>query len=308
MHRNKKYTLQEVKDYIENISGYKLLSTNYVNCDTPLDVLHEDCGTIFHPTFSNFRKYETRCPHCYGSPKIDYNYVKNYVESSGEYELISKEYKGAFEELEVLCKKCGNIFKTTWARFHQGYRCKICANNKRKNNYEYIKENIEKDEDYTLLCKEYKNARQKLKIQCNKCGRIFEMSWNKFSQGRRCSCNLPGGNKFIYNYLISHNFVENKDFMAEYKINDCKSKRELPFDFRINTNSGYFLVEIQGKQHYSNTNSKYCTKELLEHDILKKDYCDNHNITLYLIPFLDGNSSKLLDNFSKILTKEGIIK
>ena len=307
MHRNKKYTLEEVKSYIESISGYKLLSSFYKNCDTPLDVLHEECNTIFHPTFYNFRKYATRCPHCYGVPKITFDYVKSVIETDGKYQLISTEYLGAFGSLNIKCKTCNNIFASTWARFSEGNRCPFCANNKRRNSYESVKNFIEKDNLYSLLSTDYINARSKLKIKCNKCSRIFYMSWNKFSQGRRCTCNLIGGNKFIYEYLIKNNYKENINFIREYRDENCCSKKELPFDFRINIKDRYFLVEIQGKQHYSQIGSKFCTKELLEHDEIKKNFCKSHNIHLYLIPFIDGNTEKLIDNFSDILRKEGDI-
>lgn len=306
MHNNKKYTLQEVKEYIEQDPEYKLLSTEYKDCDTPLDVLHTSCNTIFHPTFSNFRKYGTRCPKCFGVHKIDYDYVKKYIESSGDYVLISKEYTGAFGDLEILCKKCNNIFKTTWARYKQGSRCKYCKNNKRRNNFEYIKDSIEKDGNYLLLSDKYVNARQKLLLKCKKCGRIFSISWNKFSQGRRCPCNSPGGNKFIYDYLISHNYKENIDFVREYKDKNCKDILPLTFDFRINTKSGYFLLEIQGKQHYSDRYSKFYSDKLILHDNIKKKYCAENFIKLLEIMY-DGNTKKLLSNFEKILNEEALL-
>jgi len=57
-----------IKNKIEDIEGYTLLSKNYVNNRTKLKI---SCpkGHIFHANFDNFNRAGSRCPHCYFSSK-----------------------------------------------------------------------------------------------------------------------------------------------------------------------------------------------------------------------------------------------
>jgi hypothetical protein len=41
----RKLTYEEVKEYIEAVEGYKLISKEYINNYTKLIVKHLDCGT-----------------------------------------------------------------------------------------------------------------------------------------------------------------------------------------------------------------------------------------------------------------------
>jgi len=54
----------------------------------------------------------------------------------------------------------------------------------KKLTYEFVKTQFEK-ENYKLLSKEYKNAHQKLSYICP-VGHRHKISWNKWSQGKRC--------------------------------------------------------------------------------------------------------------------------
>ena len=51
--------------------------------------------------------------------KLDYNYIKNYIESFGE-RLISKEYKNCYTKLEIKCKNKKHIYLIDWTHFKRG--------------------------------------------------------------------------------------------------------------------------------------------------------------------------------------------
>ena len=59
----KKKTYQEVKDYIE-LFNYELLSTEYINNSTNLDIKC-DKGHVYKAPFGRFQQGK-RCPHCNG--------------------------------------------------------------------------------------------------------------------------------------------------------------------------------------------------------------------------------------------------
>ena len=91
----------------------------------------------------------------------------------------------------------------------------------------------------------------------------------------------------------------NVDFKSQYKFNDCKSKRELPFDFYI-TNLN-IVIEYDGIQHYRiikyfNGLDGFITTKI--HDVIKTKYCKDNNIKLIRIPYWE------FDNIENILIKE----
>ena len=118
---NMKLTYEYVKKYIESL-GYKLISNEYMNARMKLEV---ECpkGHRYKVTFDNF-KHGYRCPYCCGNVKYNYIYIKEYIESFG-YKLISNEYIGVFDKLEVECPK-GHRYKVNFNNFQNGYRCPIC--------------------------------------------------------------------------------------------------------------------------------------------------------------------------------------
>lgn len=97
----KRLSYEYVKEYIENF-GYKLLSKEYKNNKTELEMQCNDCGNIFHMRFNNFKDGKHRCE-CKSKPLVlTYEYVRNYIESCG-YKLLSKEYKNNATYLLVWC-------------------------------------------------------------------------------------------------------------------------------------------------------------------------------------------------------------
>ena len=78
------------------------------------------------------------------------------------------------------------------------------------------------------------------------------------------------------------------NFIHQYKFNDCKDKRCLPFDFYL---PDYNLcIEFDGEQHYNPKFGKENFKKTREHDKIKNNYCKSNNIKLLRIPYWEGNN------------------
>ena len=93
-----------------------------------------------------------------------------------------------------------------------------------------------------------------------------------------------------------HNILTDYDvpFEEEYKFDDliASSGRHLRFDFAVFTEDGEldFLIEAQGKQHYSAVDEfggKKGVKRQKYNDMQKRKYCLKHGIKLICIPYYD---------------------
>lgn len=83
-------------------------------------------------------------------------------------------------------------------------------------------------------------------------------------------------------------------FLEEYSFPDLVSSSGHPlrFDFAVFSDDGEidFLIEYQGIQHYE-PKSKFGgiagLRKQQYYDMLKREYCRKHNITLIAIPYFD---------------------
>src|SRR5574343_315234 len=116
-------TIEKVKNYVESVDGYKLISTKYDNSKTKL-TLQCPKGHIFQMRYNDFQQGQ-RCPKCSCKCKFTYEYVKEYIEKDG-YILISTRYINALKKIKIKCPR-GHIFQMSFNGFKYGYRCVKCA-------------------------------------------------------------------------------------------------------------------------------------------------------------------------------------
>lgn len=279
----RKHSFKYIMDFIKK-QNYHLLSHKYVNAKTKLLIKCPNNHT-FQISFGHF-KNGNRCPYCAKNLKLTYEQVKINIENFN-YKLLSTEYKNNNQKLIIECDK-RHIFEKSYAKFQEGQHCPICSKiNQNKNSalqYEDVKHEIESF-NYKLNSTEYKNARSKLKLQCSQ-GHEFEMTYDKFKQGNRCSiCNHSKGEAKINNWLTIHNV----HFQTQYVIPNCKYKKPLRFDFAIlNNNTIKCLIEFDGEQHYHPKEIFGGSKGLnltKQRDKIKDNYCKKNNLKLIRIPY-----------------------
>lgn len=183
----KKLTYQEVKENIENIDGYVLISDTYTRSGDKLTIRCSN-NHVFEMNYSNFKQGK-RCLECQGVIRWNYEKVKNYIENQREkkYSLLSKEYKNMHTKLEIKCEK-NHVYKVTFDSFYNSKTdCPRCQG-RGKLTYEDVKNyiEIESSSGYRLLSKEYKNNSTKLDVMCP-LGHIHNICYSSFQQGHRCA-------------------------------------------------------------------------------------------------------------------------
>lgn len=115
------------------------------------------------------------------------------------------------------------------------------------------------------------------------------------------------GEQITRDFLRKHNlaFKEQKSFSDLYYKN-----KEFPlrFDFQIFFKDSWFLLEVQGGQHYKPTNfGGHLTEQEIqqnfeegqERDKMKKEYCEKHNILLKCVDW-NGNVRTLIKDLQEM--------
>ncbi|HUS49649.1 MAG TPA: hypothetical protein VMZ91_05760 [Candidatus Paceibacterota bacterium] len=181
--KNKKYTLEYVKQYFKN-RGCDLLEKTYKNRSTKM-LYKCACGNISKISFSSFLfgSYCRECKKIRARKRLQhsYSYVKNYFNKYG-CKLMEKEYINNITLMKYKCK-CGKISKSNFANFRKSKRCQSCAGNK-KYSFKEVKKYF-KYHNCELLENTYINCDMPIKYKCL-CGNTSITRFCIFKQGHRC--------------------------------------------------------------------------------------------------------------------------
>lgn len=277
----KRLTYEEVKDYIESF-GYKLISTEYINNSTHLEAICPN-GHHYKFTYANFAS-GYRCGECSNNTRKSIKFISDYVESQGEklvyYYLPYINAKDSL--LYIKCKKCGEIYETSWNKYQSGRRC--YCNKGTKWDIDKIKEYASKY-GYTVIDTEY-SYKNKINFICPN-GHHVPIDWHHFvSDGIRCNqCNASSGESEIIRILNKYKI----NFIFQYYLEGCKYKQPLFYDFYLpNYNT---MIEFDGKQHFKfGCFGKRNPIEFLNsihRDNIKTFFCELKNINLLRISYYD---------------------
>lgn len=127
-----------------------------------------------------------------------------------------------------------------------------------------------------------------LTVKCRKCGNEWDTTGVNLIEGHRCpKCCKSTYEKNVEAVLINNGIK----YIPQYKIDDCRDKLPLPFDFYLpdyNT-----LIEVDGEGHYRKVNFRGMSDDDAErsfkiikaHDEIKNNYCKENKIQLIRIPY-----------------------
>jgi hypothetical protein len=102
-----------------------------------------------------------------------------------EYTFLD-EYVNTRTKLRVKHSKCNNVYEVNPRNFLTGSRCPYCAGVAKKTDKQFKKEIFDLvGDEYTFL-DPYQGSHIKLKVNHNKCGRVYEVRPYAFLQGGRC--------------------------------------------------------------------------------------------------------------------------
>ena len=167
--------------------------------------------------------------------KLNYNDVKNFIESNKDYILISKEYINYKSKLTIRHLKCGKDFNMSYNHFKRGQRCSHCNKTIRKTTKQYKLEVFKKYNGEYEILGDYKNNRTPIKTK-HVCGHEWSIRPdNLLIRGHGCpKCNggvLSNVNEFkvkveniykneyevIGDYIGAHKKIKMKHAICGYE-------------------------------------------------------------------------------------------
>jgi len=124
------------------------------------------------------------------------------------------------------------------------------------------------------------------------CGGITYVTTTDFLSGHvvSCGCVKSKGEELIAKLLTEQNIKYRKNYKIDdlFLVSAKGRKTRLMFDFAVfdNDNNICCLIEFQGIQHYQQIGPKgFGDQQRLVTDPMKRNYCKDHNISLYEIRY-----------------------
>lgn len=215
------------------------------------------------------------------------------------YDYSKTFYTQSRSKIIIICKIHGE-FEQISNNHMQGYGCAKCVNDgKRKSTHEFITHanNIHNNVyDYSDVS--YVRNDVPVNIICKIHG-VFKQRPSNHLSGQGCPiCSTSNGELRILNYLKSLNI----SYAPQYKFDECKHKKRLPFDFYLPDHN--MCIEYDGIQHFTPCNFGSSKSKIemfntvITKDNIKNEFCNINNIKLLRIPYYE------YDNIESILKRE----
>lgn len=251
------------------------------------------------------------CPFCSKEKRVDnmttpvHDFIRqaNHIHNN-KYDYTKSKYITAKIKIIIICPEHGNFCQMP-DKHLKGQGCPICGrlntiHKITKTKIDFLIQAIKihnNKYDYTKL--NYINDGTKVIIICPSHGE-FQQTPNSHLQGHGCpKCKSSRGETIIRNYLKSHNVEYNE----QVKFDTCKYKKLLIFDFVIYDEFGIkTIIEYQGQQHFipitfGGISMQRAKENLLKsqyRDKIKKDWCLENNINLWIIKYDDITNINLI--------------
>jgi very-short-patch-repair endonuclease len=256
--------LGEARKIAEERDG-KLISTVYTDCHTLLEWKCNTCQHEWSSSFTSIKHGESWCPKCAGNFKLNLKECQLLAESK-EGLCISEQYINNSINMKWMCKE-EHKWDAIYSSIKSGSWCPYCINHAPKTLEDAKRAAEEKGGE--CISTEYIDSHTKMKWRCKK-KHEWDASYNNVSRLSWCPYCVNKTEQKLYEKLI----ILYPKLNIQYKVDWCKNKTFLPFDFVIEELK--IIIELDGPQHFIQVSNWKSPEETQKVDLYKMK-CANDN-------------------------------
>lgn len=293
-------TTEEVNERVKRVTNNEFeLYGEYIGSSKKNKFIHKKCNNIVESKLDIFIHKKGICRYCNGGSKLTLEEIEKIFKANNIFKITKNSvYKNQKTDMIVFCNECKKEHKLKQRNFKNKH-CPIKQTNK-KLSIDIWNERVKNiDDNYEIISKEYKNTHSKLEFIHKKCGRTFFMVPKDFTKkdGNRCPlCKSSKGEKLISEYLDLNDINYDQHFRGL----NLKADNYLEFDFKLNLNGFFILIEFDGRLHFEvwSEGEKHYKKlqRQIRNDKIKNEFCDKENIPLFRIKYTEiKNIEEIMD-------------
>jgi very-short-patch-repair endonuclease len=258
------------KAYKIHKNRYDYSKVNYINAKTKITIICREHGEFQQTPSNHLSNYN--CQKCAKNYQLD---TASFIEKAknihnDKYDYSSVKYINADTQIIIICREHGEFTQIPDFHINRKCGCPKCSNNVKLDISEFI-EKVKKIHgnkyDYSKV--EYVNNYTGIIIICKKHGEFTQLPYVHRSKHGCPNCI----NKTEYKF-----YEKIKEFYPtikrQYKVEWCKNKQCLPFDFAIEKLK--IIIELDGEQHFTQVSNWTSPETQIEKDKFKTE-CANQN-------------------------------
>jgi very-short-patch-repair endonuclease len=254
-----------------------------------------ECGHTFESSLLNINQANNWCGFCSNPPKKLCNDEKckicfnnsfaSHPKSicwSYENKLIPRQlFKNADRRKFKFNCECGHKLEMVLKQISsQGHWCSYCSHQKLCENKEckmcFNNSFVSVERSKYLNDKNinprmlFKSTNKKFDFDCDVCNKVFTCQLSDITKGVWCSFCVNKTELILFDKLKE----KYNTLKRQYKVDWCKNKKHLPFDFVIEERK--IIIELDGKQHFEQIGKWKSPEETRKNDLYKMK-CANDN-------------------------------
>ena len=290
---SKRKTHEEFINEINNINPNITILGRYVQSHHKIQYQCNICGYINESTSAHLLN-KRGCPKCAKERVVAFHtkphskFISEIKKKNTKVKIVGK-YINQNTKVQCQCVHCDNVWYALPNNLLKGQGCPQCYGKFAKTHKQFVAEMKQINPNIKVVGKYINNA-TKIKCRCLKCNQEWYVTPAHLISNTGCPyCRHSKGEDVILHFLNKHKI----SFISQYKFDDCKHKRPLPFDFYLPDH--HMCIEYDGEQHFEPVRFKGMTEEQTlinfkaqQHkDEIKNRYCQDNKIKLVRIPYWD---------------------
>ena len=247
-----------------------------------------ECGHTFESSLLNINKGNNWCGFCSNPPKklceddnckmCFNNSFASHEKSiywSNENQVTPRQvFRGGDRKKYIFNCICGHKLEMILKQIScQGRWCSYCSHQKLceykecelclKNSFASVERSKYLNDKNINPRTLFKSTNKKFDFDCDVCNKVFTCQLSDITKGVGCSFCVNKTELILFNKLKE----KYNTLKTQYKVDWCKNKKHLPFDFVIEERK--IIVELDGKQHFEQIGNWQAPEETRLNDIYK---------------------------------------
>lgn len=281
------YVMDNVRTFLRNNnSETEPLSSEFISNTIPM-LFRCSCGNIFTRAWGNmYTQLQFNCPDCALKGRVSKrrNKLTDVANIFAEHglKLTSDKYENNMTVMDCETsdgyKVCISLNNLIHGKFPTIFSAELNPKHFGYNMRKYIADN-EVPCEYVGLIDVHGS---KIECRCD-CGELFNTTSLLVRNNQQIRCQKCSNKQSSYERKTEEWLIENGvEFYKQYRFDDCRDCRTLPFDFYLPSKN--ICIEVDGEQH-NKEHSIYYSDKTVRHDGIKDEYCVENGIQLIRIPF-----------------------
>ena len=266
-HKNELFISKAIKIHKDR---YDYSKVNYVDSKTKILIICKIHGEFYQTPCNHLSNYN--CQKCAKNFKLD---TIGFIEKAktihnNKYDYSKVNYINTDSPIIIICKEHGDFVQIPDFHINRKCGCPKCSNNVKLEIDEFIlRANKVHKNKYDYYKVVYINNSTQIIITCKKHGDFIQKPFVHLL-GHGCpSCINKTEYKFFTKMIEFYPTIK-----KQYKVDWCKNKKYLPFDFAIEELK--IIIEIDGNQHFKQVSNWTSPEIQIEKDKYKMK-CANIN-------------------------------